>query len=327
MQDQFGRTIEYLRMSVTDRCNLRCRYCMPEDGVAGIAHEDVLRYEELLRVAAAACRLGIRKIRVTGGEPLVRRGIVGFIEQLASLPQTPEIALTTNGLLLANSAEELKKAGLSRVNVSLDTLRPERFQQMTRREGLESVLDGIKAAEQAGLLPIKVNMIPLAGFNEDEVVDFARLTMEHPWDVRFIEFMPISSDLEYNPGDGLSMQEVQEHLLTIGDLEILPRVKDFSGPAHMYRLPNAKGRIGLIPSVSGHFCADCNRLRVMADGRVRGCLFDNQETDLKSVLRGSGDDAALEMLLLKAACGKPEKHQINAEDFLSPNRRMHGIGG
>lgn len=327
MQDQFGRSIEYLRMSVTDRCNLRCRYCMPEEGVADLAHSDVLRYEELLRVAGAACRLGIRKIRVTGGEPLVRRGIVDFIRQLAELPEGPEIALTTNGLLLADCAEELKAAGLSRVNVSLDTLQPERFRELTRRDGLNKVLAGIEAAERAGLLPIKINVIPFANFNADEVVDFARLTLDHSWDVRFIEFMPISCDLEYASKDGLSMKDIQERLLSIGDLKILPRQKDSSGPAHMYQLPNAKGRVGLIPSVSGHFCADCNRLRVMADGRVRGCLFDNQETDLKAVLRGGGDDSALEELLLAAACAKPEKHQINAEDFLSPNRRMHGIGG
>lgn len=327
MQDQFGRPIEYLRMSVTDRCNLRCRYCMPEEGVAGLAHSDVLRYEELLRVAGAACRLGIRKIRVTGGEPLVRRGIVDFIRQLGRLSGKPEIALTTNGLLLADYAEELKDAGLSRVNVSLDTLQPDRFRELTLRDGLDKVLAGIEAAERAGLLPIKINVIPFAHFNADEVVNFARLTLDSPWDVRFIEFMPISSDLEYASKDGLSMKEIQERLLAIGDLEVLPRSKDSSGPAHMYRLPNAKGRIGLIPSVSGHFCADCNRLRVMADGRIRGCLFDNQETDLKAVLRGGGDDQALEEILLAAACAKPEKHQINAEDFLSPNRRMHGIGG
>lgn len=327
MQDQFGRSIEYLRMSVTDRCNLRCRYCMPEEGVADLAHSDVLRYEELLRVAAAACRLGIRKIRVTGGEPLVRRGIVNFIGQLAELPEKPEIVLTTNGLLLADCAEDLKSAGLSRVNVSLDTLRPERFKELTRREGLEKVLSGIDAAEKAGLLPIKINMVPFADFNADEIVDFARLTLDHPWDVRFIEFMPISSDLDYVSKDGVPMKAIQERLLSLGDMEILPRQQQSSGPAHMYRLPNAKGRIGLIPSVSGHFCADCNRLRVMADGRVRGCLFDNQETDLKAALRGGGDDKALEDLLLVAACAKPEKHLINAEDFLSPNRRMHGIGG
>ncbi len=327
MQDQFGRTIEYLRLSVTDRCNLRCRYCMPEEGVTGLSHSDVLRYEEMLRVAAAACRLGIRKVRVTGGEPLVRRGIVNFIAQLAALPEKPEITLTTNGMLLAEQAEALKAAGLSRVNVSLDTMRPERFKEITLRSGLEQVLAGIEAAEKVGLLPIKLNVIPFVDFNDDEIVDFARLTLEHPWDVRFIEFMPISSDLDYASRDGLSMDAVEARLrTTLGALVALPYQRT-SGPAHMYRLPGAKGRIGLIPSVSGHFCGDCNRLRVMADGRVRGCLFDNHETDLKSILRDGGDDQALEDLLLAAACAKPEKHQINGKDFTTPNRRMHGIGG
>ncbi|MCK4510036.1 MAG: GTP 3',8-cyclase MoaA [Desulfuromonadales bacterium] len=326
MQDQFGRTIEYLRLSVTDRCNLRCRYCMPEEGVTDLAHGDVLRYEEMLRVVAAACRLGIRKVRVTGGEPLVRRGIVSFIGQLAALPEKPEITLTTNGMLLAEHAEALKAAGLSRVNVSLDTMRPERFKELTLRSGLDQVLAGIQAAESVGLLPIKLNVIPFVDFNTDEIVDFARLTLEHPWDVRFIEFMPISSDLDYASRDGLSMADVEARLRTLGELEALPYQRT-SGPAHMYRLPGAKGRIGLIPSVSGHFCGDCNRLRVMADGRVRGCLFDNQETDLKLILRDGGDDQALEELLLAAACAKPEKHQIHDKDFTTPNRRMHGIGG
>ena len=326
MQDQFGRTIEYLRLSVTDRCNLRCRYCMPEDGVAELAHGDVLRYEEMLRIAAAACRLGVRKVRVTGGEPLVRRGIVDFIGHLSSLPERPEITLTTNGLQLAEFAPALKKAGLTRVNVSLDTLRPERFEVLTRRPGLERVLEGINAAEQAGMLPIKVNMVPLAGFNDDEILDFARLTHDHPWDVRFIEFMPISADLDYLSTDGLSMAEVEARLRTLGDLQPLAR-QDKSGPAQMYRLPGARGCIGLIPSVSGHFCGECNRLRVMADGRVRGCLFDNQETDLKVVLRNGGSESDLEQLLLAAVCAKPERHRVNGDDFTTPSRRMHGIGG
>jgi cyclic pyranopterin phosphate synthase len=327
VQDQFGRTIEYLRLSVTDRCNLRCRYCMPEAGVANIAHGEVLRYEEMLRVAAAACRLGIRKIRVTGGEPLVRRGIIDFIAALVSLPEKPEIVLTTNGLLLTEHAAALKNAGLSRVNVSLDTLRPERFLELTRRPGLEQVMAGIHAAELAGLQPVKINMVVFRDFNADEVVDFARLTLEHPWDVRFIEFMPISTDLDYVASDGLPMQDIRERLLSIGELEALPLQQGSSGPAHMFRLPQGRGRIGLIPSVSGHFCAACNRLRVMADGKVRGCLFDNHETDLKPALRSDLDDNSLEELLLAAACSRPEKHQIKSKDFLSPNRRMHGIGG
>ncbi len=311
---------------MTDRCNLRCRYCMPESGVSELTHNDVLRYEEMLRVVAAACRLGIRKIRVTGGEPLVRRGIVSFIKQLSELPEKPEITLTTNGLQLAEHAEQLRAAGLSRVNVSLDTLRSERFQKLTRRRGLEQVLAGISAAERVGMLPIKLNIIPFKNFNADEIVDFARLTLEHSWDVRFIEFMPISSDLDYSPGDGVPISEVEARLRTLGELHALPR-QETSGPARMYRLPGAKGRIGLIPSVSGHFCGDCNRLRVMADGRVRGCLFGNEEVDLRPALRDGIDDLVLEQLMLAAACAKPEKHQINAKEFVPPSRRMHGIGG
>ena len=242
------------------------------------------------------------------------------------MPEKPEITLTTNGLLLAEQAEALKTAGLSRVNISLDTLRPERFEELTRRPGLEQVLAGIEAAEKVGMLPIKINVIPFADFNADEIIDFAKLTLEHPWDVRFIEFMPISSDLDYASKDGLPMEEVESRLQTLGALESVPH-QPGSGPAQMYRLAGARGRIGLIPSVSGHFCGDCNRLRVMADGRVRGCLFDNKETDLKRVLRNGSDDHALEELLMEAACAKPEKHLINGKGFTTPNRRMHGIGG
>ena len=327
MQDQSGRTIQYLRLSVTDRCNLRCRYCMPEAGVTHIAHGEILRYEEMLRVAAAACRLGIRKIRVTGGEPLVRRGIVDFIANLVSLPEQPEVVLTTNGLLLAEHAAALKNAGLSRVNISLDTLRPERFLELTRRTGLDRVLAGIHAAEQAGLLPIKLNMVVFRDFNADEIVDFAKLTLEHPWDVRFIEFMPASGDQDDACSEGLPMDEIRGRLLSIGELQALPRRQNSAGPAEMFRLPQGRGRIGLIPSVSGRFCADCNRLRVMADGRVRGCLFDDQETDLKPALRSDLDDNALEELLLAAACARPEKNRTRSKSFLPANRRMHGIGG
>jgi len=326
VQDPYGRTIEYLRLSITDRCNLRCRYCMPEDGVAPLAHGDILSYEELLRVARSCVALGIRKIRVTGGEPLVRRGVVDFIAQLAALPEAPKVVLTTNGLLLAEMAAPLKAAGLKRVNVSLDTLRPERFAALTRREGLVQVLAGLAAAEAVGLDPVKVNVIPLKGVNDDELVDFARLTLEHPWEVRFIEFMPISPDLEYGSAARVPMAEVERQLRSLGALEPQPRRKS-AGPARLFRLPGARGCLGLIPSVSGHFCPECNRLRVTADGRVRGCLFGNQEIDLKPVLRGGGDDAALFELLRAAVCAKPEKHIIGSPEFKTPSRRMHGIGG
>ncbi|PLX86987.1 MAG: GTP 3',8-cyclase MoaA [Desulfuromonas sp.] len=326
MQDPFGRTIDYLRLSVTDRCNLRCRYCMPLHGVPSLEHHDILRYEELVRVVAAACRLGVRKVRITGGEPLVRRGIAKLVAELVALPQQPEVVLTTNGLLLAEQAADLKAAGLSRVNISLDTLRADRFQTMTRSEGLEKVMAGIEAAEKVGLRPIKLNMIPLKNFNEDELLDFARLTLDHDWEVRFIEFMPISADLDYVSSDGVAMADVEQRLHRLGKLEPLPH-EEGAGQAKMYRLSGALGLIGVIPSVSGHFCAECNRLRVTADGRVRGCLFDNCEIDLKQVLRNGGDDAAVERLLAGAVCAKPEKHQIGTGGFCSPSRRMQGIGG
>ncbi|TLM64968.1 MAG: GTP 3',8-cyclase MoaA [Deltaproteobacteria bacterium] len=326
MLDPYGRSIEYLRLSITDRCNLRCRYCMPEEGVLPLGHAAILSYEELLRVARASVALGIRKIRVTGGEPLVRRGVVEFIARLAALPGAPEIALTTNGLLLAESAEALKAAGLRRVNVSLDTLRPERFLALTRREGLERVFAGLAAAEAAGLAPVKVNVIPLQGVNDDELLDFARLTLFHPWEVRFIEFMPISPDLESHNMTRVPMAEVERRLQELGALEPLPR-SESAGPARRFRLPGARGSLGLIPAVSGHFCPECNRLRVTADGRVRGCLFGNQEVDLKPVLRGDGSDEALVALLQAAVCAKPERHVIGTPEFKAPSRRMHGIGG
>lgn len=326
MQDPFGRNIDYLRLSITDRCNLRCRYCMPEEGVPALAHGDILSYEELLQVARCCVALGIGKIRVTGGEPLVRRGVVDFITRLAALPGPPEIVLTTNGLMLADLALPLKKAGLTRVNVSLDTLRPERFAALTRRQGLDQVLAGLAAAEAAGLDPVKVNVIPLKGVNDDELLDFARLTLTHPWEVRFIEFMPISPDLEYASGDGVPIDEVERQLQTLGPLEPLPRRKS-AGPARLFRLPRGRGCVGLIPSVSGHFCPECNRLRVTADGRVRGCLFSNQEVDLKAALRSGADEAAIMQLLHAAVCTKPPHHTIGSPGFAAPNRRMHGIGG
>lgn len=326
MQDPFGRSIDYLRLSITDRCNLRCRYCMPEEGVPSLAHGDILSYEELLRVARCCVALGIRKIRVTGGEPLVRRGVVDFVGQLAQLPDSPEVVLTTNGLLLAELALPLKIAGLARVNVSLDTLHAERFLALTRRDGLRQVLDGLAAAEAAGLTPVKINVIPLKGVNDDELLDFARLTLKHPWEVRFIEFMPISPDLDYRSADGLPMAEVERQLRLLGPLESVPR-QDSAGPARLFHLPGAQGCVGLIPAVSGHFCPECNRLRVTADGKVRGCLFGNEEIDLKPVLRGGGSDEALTGLLRDSVCAKPEKHAIGSTRFTAPNRRMQGIGG
>lgn len=326
MIDTHGRAINYLRLSVTDRCNLRCGYCMPEEGVAALRHEEVLSYEELLAVATAAVSLGVSKIRVTGGEPLVRRGIVDFVRRLSALPGSPEVVLTTNGLLLAEHAHALKSAGLGRVNISLDTLRTERFLAITRREGLEQVLAGIKAAEAAGLAPLKINMVPLLGVNADEIADFARLTLEHSWEIRFIEYMPVSSGLAYPPEYRMPASDIRAELARISPL--LPIDRDQSnGPAQLFRYPDSLGRIGLIPAVSSHFCSDCNRLRVTADGRVRPCLLSDQEIDLRQHLRSGASIEALAGLLAEAILDKPAGHRIGAADFVPGRRRMHGIGG
>lgn len=334
MKDQYNRTIDYLRLSITDRCNLRCRYCMPEEGVTDLSHGAILSYEELLAVAAAAARLGVRQIRVTGGEPLVRRGAVNFIRHLTQLPEAPEITLTTNGMLLAAQAGELRDAGLKRVNVSLDTLRPERFEQITRRTGLDQVLAGIRAATEVGLTPVKINMVPIRSVNDDEILDFACLAEHHPWDIRFIEYMPFAPELEYPPDLRVPAAAIVARLQQLGPLETLPGdaadgdvAAGVVGPAQHYRLPGWRGRLGVIPAVSNHFCAGCNRLRVTADGRIKPCLFEGGEVDLKAALRPRIDAAAVEQLLHAAACTKPEKHRINNADFTPPSRGMHGIGG
>ncbi len=326
MKDSFGRKIDYLRLSITDRCNLRCRYCMPEDGVESVGHGGVLSYEELLRIAAAAARLGIKKIRVTGGEPLVRKGVVGFIKQLAELPGHPEITLTTNGLLLDQMAADLKQAGLARVNISLDTLREDRFEEITRRPGLQRVLDGIQQAAAVGLAPLKINMVPIRGVNADEIADFGRLTLKHPWEVRFIEFMPVSDGLGYTADNRFSAQEIMTDLESIGLLTPMDPPGP-PGPARLFRYGDSPGRIGVIPAVSSHFCDECNRLRVTADGRVRPCLLCSDELDLRDALRLGASDLELETILRNAAMAKPKQHRVGEKDYLEGRRGMQQIGG
>jgi len=326
LTDTFGRQLNYLRLSVTDRCNLRCRYCMPEAGVSAMGHGDILSYEELLRLSRVACGLGVRKIRITGGEPLVRRGIVEFIARLAELTPRPEIALTTNGTRLAELAAPLRQAGLGRINVSLDTLRPERFAAITRRSGLEQVLAGLEQAEKVGLGPVKINMVPIAGVNADEIVAFARLTLERPWYVRFIEFMPVSGDLDYRPEQRVTIDQILQQLGSVAPLQEEPR-RGPAGPARLFRYPGAPGGLGVIPAVTSHFCSECNRLRVTADGRIRPCLFSETEIDLKVALRSGIDDRQLAGLFLEAAGAKPERHYLDADPNGTGLRRMQEIGG
>ncbi|HEY6837249.1 MAG TPA: GTP 3',8-cyclase MoaA, partial [Geobacteraceae bacterium] len=305
LTDSHGRRINYLRLSVTDRCNMRCSYCMPATGVKKLDHGDMLSYEELLRVADEAVSLGIRKIRVTGGEPLVRKGLAGFLERLSRLPDLRELVLTTNGLLLEEMAAPLRRAGVQRLNISLDSLRPDTFTRITRGAELKRVLAGIAAAEKAGFPPVKINMVVMRGVNDAEILDFAALTLEKPWTVRFIEYMPATRE------EGWERLAVSgAHILErIGTrFPLLPAVcAEMAGPARNFRIGGARGTIGIITPVSGHFCDSCNRIRVTAAGLARGCLFAGHGVDLKPLLRGE-DDGALRQALAGVILGKPGRH-------------------
>jgi len=323
--DAYNRSISYLRISVTDRCNLRCIYCMPEEGIPLKPHHELLTFEEITRIVKIAASLGITKIRLTGGEPLTRKGIVDLVRMIASVPGIEDLAMTTNGVLLPTFAYKLKEAGLKRVNVSLDTLKPERFRRITRVGNLEDVLKGIEEARKAGLTPIKINMVVLEGFNRDEVIDFARLTISEEWHVRFIEVMPVGSEAEGNLGQYVSMKEVREEIeKTLGPL--IPANLKGNGPARYFRLEGAKGTIGFITPISEHFCYQCNRLRLTPDGRIRPCLLSDFEVDLKSAIRSGATDEEIAEIIKEAVHLKPERHQLEASSFPS-GRAMAEIGG
>ncbi len=323
--DAYNRSISYLRISVTDRCNLRCIYCMPEEGIPLKPHHELLTFEEITRIVKIAASLGITKIRLTGGEPLTRKGIVDLVRMIASVPGIEDLAMTTNGVLLPTFAYKLKEAGLKRVNVSLDTLKPERFRRITRVGNLEDVLKGIEEARKAGLTPIKINMVVLEGFNRDEVIDFARLTISEEWHVRFIEVMPVGSEAEGNLGQYVSMKEVREEIeKTLGPL--IPANLKGNGPARYFRLEGAKGTIGFITPISEHFCYQCNRLRLTPDGRIRPCLLSDFEVDLKSAIRSGATDEEIAEIIKEAVRLKPERHQLEASSFPS-GRAMAEIGG
>jgi cyclic pyranopterin phosphate synthase len=327
-QDDFGRAINYLRVSVTDRCNLRCVYCMPAGGIDKQAHGGILRYEEIALVVRAAAELGVRKVRLTGGEPLARLGLPDLVGMLAAIPGIDDLAMTTNGTLLARHAQALAAAGLRRVNISLDTLRPERFAQITRLGRLEDVWAGIAAAQAAGLAPIKLNMVVVRGLNDDEVVDFARRTMSDGWHVRFIELMPIGANVDW-AGDGtVPIKDVRGRIeAALGPLQAVgPGRPAGNGPARYYRLPGATGTVGFIAALSEHFCRACNRLRLTADGRLRPCLMSDEELDLRPALRAGADLEAVKELLIQAIRRKPERHHLD-EARAPQGRTMSEIGG
>ena len=324
--DPYKRRINYLRISVTDRCNLRCRYCMPEEGIPLISHQEVLTYEEILRIVRIFAAEGISKIRVTGGEPLVRKGIVDFIARLSQIEQIRDLSLTTNGILLRELARPLKEAGLKRVNISLDSLRSERFSQITRKGDFERVWAGIEEAMLAGLSPIKINMVAIKGVNDDEIESFARLTLRLPLTVRYIEYMPSGNGEAWKETDLITIPQIKRRLEGLGPLvPISPDRMD--GPAKRFRLNGALGEIGLIGAVSSHFCSDCNRLRLTPDGKIRTCLFSDEEIDIKDLLRKGGSDADLKERLLIALRAKPERHHIDSHQFKKCQRNMSAIGG
>ena len=332
MKDDQGRQIDYLRISLTDRCNLRCIYCMPEHGVKSIPHESILTLEEVHKAIECASQLGIKHIRFTGGEPTVRKGLLSLIERTAQTPGVESVALTTNAILLPNMATDLKAAGLSRVNISLDTLDAEQYRFITRRGNLDDALKGVEAALSSGLSPVKLNTVVVRSLNQD-LLSFARLTIDAPLHVRFIEYMPIGSGEDCG-GCGWGLDDVvpakeiietinmQAQSIGLGSLQPTTATPDGWGPAQYYRLPDAQGTVGVISAISNHFCASCNRLRLTADGKIKPCLFSDTEYDIRSALR-KGDKEEVLSVFEAALSHKPSGH----EHRVGTRRMMSQVGG
>ena len=325
LRDRYGRVHDDLRISVTDRCNLRCVYCMPEEGMTFLPHGELLSFEEIERVARVARDLGVRAIRLTGGEPLVRRDVVDLVARLQRLG-FEDIAMTTNATRLASLAPALAAAGLTRVNISCDSLRPERFAALRRRGDLATVLQAMDVAESSGLAPLKVNVVLLRGRNDDEILDFAAFARDTGRIVRFIEFMPLDAQGEWGPEQLVTGREVFERIHAVWPLEEVPGA-DRVAPAVRFRFVDGRGEIGLISTVSEPFCGTCNRLRLTADGSIRNCLFADDEHVVRDILRAQGSDEEIAMVLRRAVWAKFPGHAINEPDFLRPHRSMSMIGG
>lgn len=326
MKDGLGRNINYLRISVTDRCNLRCRYCMPEEGIGKKEHIEMLTLEEIFEVVKVCAGLGTDKIRITGGEPLVRKGLIGLIAKITALESIKDIALTTNGLLLKKLAHELKDAGLKRINVSLDTMNEKKYKYITRGGNIKDVLEGIDEALKVGLTPIKINTVLVKGFNEDEIENFIKLTLNENIDVRFIELMPLGQAASFASEHYLPNTEVLERF---GELQPVEAV-DRSSPAKYYKLPGAKGRVGLINPISHKFCDNCNRIRLTADGKLKPCLHSDKEIDVRGILRDiqqGNKYEALQGAVAEAIQAKPKHHTLNDLYNKPIERDMYKIGG
>ena len=328
--DSFGRVVRDLRISVTDRCNFRCTYCMPAEGMTWLDRSEVLTYEEIERVARICVeKFGVDSLRLTGGEPTVRAHLPQLISKLAALRlpdgTKPDIALTTNGATLRNIALELRNAGLDRINVSLDSLKPERFFAMTRRDELHNVLAGIAEAQIAGFSPMKVNAVVERGANDDEILDLVRYGRDNDVEVRFIEFMPLDATNEWERNKVVSQDEIVATIAAEFPLELMPARG--AAPADRWRFLDGKGTVGVIPSVTHPFCGDCDRVRLTSDGQFRTCLFATDESDIRSLLRNGGTDKEIAELIQVAVGAKWAGHQINQVNFIRPNRSMSQIGG
>jgi cyclic pyranopterin phosphate synthase len=326
LRDGHGRVIGDLRVSVTDRCNFRCQYCMPAEGLPWLEREEILSFEEISRLVALLAAMGVGDVRLTGGEPLVRREFPVLASMLADIPGVEDLSLTTNGDLLERDAEALVEAGICRFNVSIDSLQRDRFYEITRRDALPQVLAGLRGlAKFPEAHPIKVNAVALRGFTEEEVIPFARFARENPYQVRFIEFMPLDADRRWTRDQVLSGAELHAAIDAVYPLDPLPREKHST--AKVFRFADGRGEIGFVNPVSEPFCADCNRIRLTAEGKLRTCLFSLHETDLRRPMREGADDDELEALIRAAVWRKELKHQVNEPGYVQPDRSMSAIGG
>ncbi|ADU51526.1 GTP cyclohydrolase subunit MoaA [Thermaerobacter marianensis DSM 12885] len=325
--DRFGRVVRKLRISLTDRCNFRCVYCMPEGDIPWIPSEEILTFDEIERVVRICAAMGVEKLRLTGGEPLLRPGVEELTARLVRVPGIRSVSMTTNGFLLPEKAAALKAAGLSGINISLDSLDRDRFRQLTRRDQLDRVLEGIAAAAAAGLQPIKINAVVMRGINDGEVETFLRWAREQPVDltVRFIEFMPLDGSNVWTRDLVYTAAEILEQARRIGPVE--PVHNDPADPARLYRFADGRGTFGIIASVSQPFCASCDRIRLTADGKIRNCLFAVEEFDLRELLRGGAGDETVAAAIRRAVWVKWRGHLINQKGFVKPQRAMYAIGG
>lgn len=325
LKDSYNRQIDYIRISITDKCNLKCVYCMPSESLKLFKQKDVMTDDEILRFIRIAVKHGLRKVRITGGEPLMRRNITGLISSIKKTG-VRDLSITTNGILLSEIADDLKKAGLDRVNISLDTMKPERFRSITGSGDIDLVWESIRRAEETGLTPVKINVVPIRGINDDEILSFASLTFKNDFHIRFIEFMPATDKAIWSKDKCVTSAEAMKKISALGSLEHLKfRGR---GPSRNYRIKGAKGVIGFISPLSDHFCGDCSRLRLTADGQIRPCLFSNIRIDIKTPMRNGASNEEIDDLFCQAVNVKPQRHLLN-EDITSGAhlKSMHKIGG